>query len=738
MAAKQNQTDDEQDDTETGPLKLDEILGADNIADLLDPNILTKIGSDVVRDYNIDVESRKTEGWDKRNETAMKAAMQKREPKDTPWPNASNVKYPLLTTAAIQFQARAYPAIVDGSNLVKGRVLGPDNGVPKLGPDGQPMMQPGTNGVPGIGDNGGPPPEPVWEIPPGEKRDRADRVANHMTWQLLFKMDGWEEDTDRLLLILPIIGCVIRKTYYDAILGCNVSMMIPPEDFVVNYWTKSLDSAPRMTHVLRYYPYEARERIVTGIWKSVKVDSDASDDKAANDDETALVRFYEQHRLLDLDGDGYPEPYVVTTTTDGEVARIAACFTIDDVKAVKDKKGGASTIARIDRQSYFTKYGFIPAPDGSFYDIGFGMLLGDISATIDTILNQMIDAASLQNAQGGFLGSGVNIKSGNMKFRLGEWKRVDTTGGNLRDNIMPLQLNGPSPVLFQLLGLLIDAAKDITSVQDIMTGGPQTAQTATTTMAQVEQGMKAFTGIFKRVHRAFTHELKILFRLNREYLDEQEYYALADTPGIVMRKDYEAKDLDIVPVSDPSMATDLQRMARADYLATFQGNPHVSQEEITRRRLEAGNVPDIKGLMNVPPPPPDPEVVAKGAELAIKKMDAQTKRGSAMAESEVRRSIAALNFANAAKIMVEIGLDPDAAILAGRSVDDAGDGDEQSIGGSGGVPALGGPSGDQGLPPIPPGPAGGPDAGMGIGGADVPGAPGPGGDAGSDGGPQFG
>lgn len=722
MAAKQNMVPDETDeDTVDRPLTLDEILGADNIADLLPANTLTKIGSDVVRDYAIDVESRKTEGWDRRNETAMKAAMQKREPKNSPWPDASNVKYPLLTTAAIQFQARAYPAIVDGSNLVKGRVLGPDNGVPVVGPDGQPEVQQGPDGRP----------QPVWQTPPGEKRDRADRVANHMTWQLLFKMNGWEEDTDRMLLMLPIIGCVVRKTYYDAILGSNVSMMIAPEDFVVNYWTKSLDSAPRMTHVLRYYPHEARERIVTGIWRSVPVDSDADDGKAQSDDETALVRFYEQHRLIDLDEDGYPEPYVVTTTTNGEVARIAACFTLEDVKAVKDKKTGASTIARIERQEYFTKYGFIPAPDGSFYDIGFGMLLGDVSATIDTILNQMIDAASLANSQGGFLGSGVNMKSGNMKFRLGEWKRVDVMGGNLRDNILPLQLPGPQATMFQLLGLLIEAAKDITSVQDIMTGGPSTAQTATTTMAQVEQGMKAFTGIFKRVHRAFSHELKILFRLNREYLDETEYYALADVPGIVERKDYQAKDLDIVPVSDPSMATDLQRMARADYLQTFEGNPHVSQEEITRRRLEAGNVPDIKGLMNVPPPPPDPELLIKGAELAIKKTEADTKKVTADADAEVKRSVAAMNFANAAKTMVEIGLDPDAALLAGASAAQTGESNGQPIDQPGGVSAMGGPSGDEGLHDVSGGRPEGLDEGMGGGEEPGPGAAGAGGPVGA-------
>ena len=227
--------------------KLAELLTMDNIAEHLEPVELNRIGNAVIRDVEIDLDSRKEAGWDKRNEAAMKAAMQVREPKDHPWPGASNVKYPLLTVAAIQFQARAYPAIVDGATLVKGRVLGDDAGKPKLDPMGQPIMQPATNGVPGIGDNGGPPLEPVWEVPPGQKRERAGRVANYMTYQLMYKMDGWEEDTDRLLLMLPILGCAIRKTYHDDIVGGNVSMMLAPEDFIINYWAKSIEAAPLHT-----------------------------------------------------------------------------------------------------------------------------------------------------------------------------------------------------------------------------------------------------------------------------------------------------------------------------------------------------------------------------------------------------------------------------------------------------------------------------------------------------------
>jgi chaperonin GroES len=219
--------------------------------------------------------TREPQEWLVRYRKWLDMAMQVREAKNFPWPKASNVKFPLLTVAAIQFQARAYPAIVDGSNLVKGRVLGPD--------------------------------------PDGQKRQRADRIGAHMTWQMLYRMPDWEEETDRLLLQLPITGCVFRKTYYDSIANSNCSEMVSGEDFIINYWAKSLERAPRYTHRLRFYPHEVKEKIAAGLWREVPVQADAED---AND-EDALVEFYEQHRYIDLDDDGYPEPYIVTTTKDG-------------------------------------------------------------------------------------------------------------------------------------------------------------------------------------------------------------------------------------------------------------------------------------------------------------------------------------------------------------------------------------------------------------------------------------
>lgn len=693
---------------ETAPEERGEMLLADilnpeieNLVELLDETEIARIGHLVKRDFDIDEKSRKDEGWDEKNARALRIAMQVRKAKTFPWPGASNVKLPILTVACIGFQARAYPAIVDGSNLVKGRVLGPDQD--------------------------------------GAKRDRAERIGQHMTWQLLHRMPDWEEDTDKLLLVLPVVGTVVRKTYYDPIAGANCSVMVPAEDFVINYWAKSLDTAPRYTHRLRFYPHEVRERVAAGLWRNVRLEqADAS-----ADDEQGLVEFYEQHRFLDLDKDGAPEPYVVTTTTDGEVARIAPCFGREDVfvrdlltrKVVRlSEVSGAEAIGpvvRIERRRYFTKYGFIPAMDGSFYDIGYGHLLDDITGSIDTAINQMLDAATLQNAGGGFIGNGVSMRSGEVRFRIGEWKRVDVTNGTLRDNVFPMPAAGPATVLFSLLELLIGFAEKVTTISDAMTGEIAPNTPATTTLAAIEQAQKVLNGILKRIHRAFGKELVILRDLNRDNLDEEEYFQLNDSdPNAqavrIGRADYEDRDLDVIPVSDPTMVSDAHRLAVSEAeWASFVNDPLVNQVELRRRRMEALRVRDIPKMLEVPAPAPDPM-----AEMVMK---AEIKK--AEADYVAKFAAAADKLANAAERLAAMGLIDDAASLVGAAIEAGGETDDpDDTDRAGGMAPMAVEPGDAGVLPASPASADGLGGGMGEGFVDEPGAPGAGGALGPVGG----
>lgn len=525
-------------------------IQAVNIAEQLDDVRLARLGSTVCEEYETDLATRKAAGWDERNEAAMKLALQTKEVKNFPWPGASNIKFPLVVTAAIQFNARAYPAIVDGANVVKGKVLGE---------------------------------------PSDEKQERADRIARHMSWQLLEEMDGWEEDTDRLLVMLPVTGTVFRKTWYDPVCGYNCSKLITPDKLVVNYWAKDLDSCPRVTQEITYYPHEIEERRRARLWLDVEL----GEPQDAANDELAPHTFLEQHRLFDLDEDGYPEPYIVTVHKETmKVVRIVARYDEDGVKI--NARGEVQSIEGV---RYFTKYSFIPSADGAFYDIGFGHLLLALNETINSIINQLNDAGTLANLQSGFIGSGVNIKGGTTALRPGEWRKAEVTGGVLKDNIVALPVAGPSPVLFELLGMLIEAAKDITATKDILTGETQGQnQPVGTTLATIEQGLKVFTAIYKRVHRALKQELACLYRLNRLYLDPKQYFNFQDTPGAIAQKDYASGDVDVMPVSDPSVVTDMQRIARAQFAMQFMPLPFMDGPEIAKRALEAAGVTETKAL----------------------------------------------------------------------------------------------------------------------------------------------
>ncbi len=658
-------------------------LKSPNIAEDLDDSVLNAIGSKAIEEFDIDEASREAEGWTKRNEAALKLAMQVKEVKTYPWPNAANVKYPLIAVAAIQFNARAYPAIVDGANVVKGKVLGK---------------------------------------PDEEKRARADRIAQHMSYQLIEEMDGWEEDTDRLLIMLPIVGTVFRKTYFNPGTGKNASELIGPDKLVVNYWAKPLDACPRVTQVCEYYPHEIEERFRDGRWRRITLGGAPSGDN----DQSAPHTFLEQHRLWDLDEDGYPEPYIVTVHKEtGHVVRIVARY--DEKGLQLDAQGEVVSIRPV---QYFTKYGFIPSMDGSFYDIGFGSLLDALNETINSTINQLMDAGHLANVQGGFIGSGVSLKAGAIRLGPGEWKRVEVSGQDLKSNIVPLPVKDPSSVLFQLLGMLIEASRDITATKDILTGETQGQnQPVGTTLATIEQGLKVFTAIYKRIHRSLKQELGLLQRLNRLYLDDEAYFAFHGVEGKIARADYESDDCDVLPVSDPSVVTDMQKVARAQYLGQFLQVPGMNVPKIIARMLEAASIGDIEELFGEPPGP-DPQLLIEADRLkleerkvALLEQDSERKDAGNMADIGAKQAQAQKTTVETALLAPELLPMVQAMVqqavlqtlaLAGAQNEPAG------TVRPGDVSGMAGPPVDPAAAAVLPGPAGFAQGPMGPGGGDVP------------------
>jgi len=244
------------------------------------------------------------------------------------------------------------------------------------------------------------------------------------------------------------------------------------------------------------------------------------------------------------------------------------------------------------------------------------MLLKPISESIDSILNQLIDAGHLSNTGGGFLAKGFRVQSGQLRFSPGEWKKVDISGMSLKDGVLPLPIREPSGVLFSLLGMLVDAGKQISSIQEVMTGGGGQNTPATTVLALIEQGMKVYTAIFKRIYRSLKEELKLLYDLNRLYLDDETYDNILDEKAAV-KADYEDKSFDIRPAADPSMATDIQKAAKSQLLTPFLHDPFFNGPKIAEDLLESAGFSHPNEYLAPPKQGPDPmEQLAMQKEAA--------------------------------------------------------------------------------------------------------------------------
>ena len=669
-------------------LGLEKLHDSENLNDEIDEQESKKIGYLVHQWYEADKSSRQR--WETKMEEATKLALQVSEPKSYPWAKASNVKFPLITIAATQFAARAYPALVKAPDLVKFRNQGADPG--------------------------------------SEKASRAARISQHMSYQLLEEDEAWEENMDKALLALPILGCVFKKSYYDVTKGHNCSRLVLPKDLVVHYYAKSIEDAERKTEVYELSERVVKEKQLRGVFSDVELTPTSGFDEPKDSDErqgTAPTfssdgsrprTILESHCYLDLDGDGYKEPYVVSVDKDsGDVFRIVSRWkkvtteqsvkieelqkrirkfaeglpqpqegqqptpemvaqmqraeqTIMAMQAEVEKLAEEKPkVLKIDPIEYYTKFSFIPAPDGGFYDLGFGALLGPLNGSVNTLINQLIDSGSLNNGSQGFIGKGARLKGGKIRFSPNEYKKVNVTGAALRDNIVTLPGAPPSPVLFNLLSLLINYSERVGSVTDTMVGeNPGQNTPAYNMSAMLEQGMQVFNGIFKRVYRSMRSEFRKLYKLNALYLDDMQYFEYHDSPNQAARTDYTGDPKDLIPAADPSAFSNKEKMDKAMMIKqNAMQTPGYNPIEVELRYLEALDIPDAKQLFPLKqnpetgaqeyvfPPQPDPELEIKKAD-----MQRRTAEGKARAEADMSRAEADVMktesdiMVNQAKIML--------------------------------------------------------------------------------------
>jgi len=554
---------------------------ADNLAEFLDDNKLGKIASDIVGEVKADRESRHE--WESSYTKGLDLLGFKHQERTEPFQGASSVTHPLLAESVTQFQAQAFKELLPPSGPVKTTVVGAES---------------------------------------PETSAQADRVQDFMNYQITDKMQEYTPDMDQLLFHLPLAGSAFKKVYYDSTKQSAVSKFIPSEDLVVNYLATDLQSAERVTHIVKMSQNDLLKQQVAGFYRDVDVQTSNDEtniqkkynqlegvEKNSYDDE--VYTLYEVH--CDLDIEGFEDIDVTTGQPTG--IKVPYIVTIDEGsnKILSIYRNYQETDPLRKKIEYFVHYKFLPGL--GFYGFGLIHMLGGLSRTATFTLRQLIDAGTLSNLPAGFKAKGIRISDDDSPLQPGEFRDIDAPSGDLRSGLMPLPYKGPDPTLFNLLGFCVDAGQKFAAVADMKISETNTNAPVGTTLAMMEQGAKVMSAIHKRLHYAQKHEFKLLAKVFGTFLPPEYPYAVVGGNQMIKQTDFDDR-VDIIPVSDPNMFSMSQRVAMAQLqLQLAQASPEIHNlQEAYRRMYQALNVQNIEALL---PPPPEPKPIDPGVENAL-------------------------------------------------------------------------------------------------------------------------
>lgn len=470
-----------------------------------------------------------------------------------------------------------------------------------------------------------------------EKEQRAQRVKNHMNYQLTCEMPEYAEEMDKLGFHLPLYGSAFKKMYWDQALGRPFAEFVHPDKFIVSENAKSLETAERYTHILERTPSQMQDAYFAGVYKEPDqsiigmMPGTGPGDRTIITTEEQLIgvepthslddnrvyTLYEQHVYLALPDNidqGITRPYVVTVDVDsGQVLSIRRNWSPND--------------PRKQMMQWFSHYKYVPG--FGFHGLGLIHLLGDMQKTLTVVLRSLVDAGQYANLQGGFKAKGVRMDNSDEPIRMGEFREVNTQNQDIQKSLMPLPFKEPSATLYTLLEYLTAASQKFADsteqvIQDSSNYGP-----VGTTMALLEASVKFFSAVHKRSHRSQGKELKILARLNFEHLPDRYPYDVVGDSQYVLRQDYDPATIDVVPASDPNITSQAHRisLAQTKVQVALQAPQHHNLKKILKDFYIALGVEDVDEILipdqQAQPLGPMEDIIAANAGAPIKAFPGQ-------------------------------------------------------------------------------------------------------------------
>jgi len=527
-----------------------------NLAEELDEGALTELSGDLIGEYDSDISSRKD--WLTTYVDGLELLGLKLEERTEPWAGACNVYHPLMTEALVKFQAETMMETFPAAGPVKTQIIGKQT---------------------------------------KDKENAAERVKDDMNYQLTDMMPEYRPEHERMLWGLGLAGNAFKKVYYDLSLERQVAMYVPAEDMVVPYGASNLETAERVTHVMRKTKNELRKLQVAGFYRDVELgepflDIDEAEKKIAeklgfNPTEDDRYKILEMHVLRDIpelgdSEDGIALPYVITIEKGtGTILSIRRNWNPDDSKKLK--------------RQHFVHYGYIPG--FGFYCFGLIHLIGAFAKSGTMILRQLVDAGTLSNLPGGMKARGLRIKGDDTPIAPGEWRDVDVPSGAIRDNILPLPYKEPSQVLNQLMNQIIEEGRRFASAADMKVSDMSANSPVGTTLAILERTLKVMSAVQARIHYAMKQEFKLLAGIIRDYTPPEYNYDPEIGDRRAKQSDYDC--CEVIPVSDPNAATMSQKVVQYQAVMQMaQANPQIyDQVELNRQMLEVLGVKNIGKLI---------------------------------------------------------------------------------------------------------------------------------------------
>jgi hypothetical protein len=534
-----------------------------NLAEYLEEGYLTQLSGDLLGDVEADVGSRKE--WMQTYTDGIELLGMKIEIRSEPWEGACGVFHPLLSEALVKFQAETVMETLPPAGPVKTIVVGR-------------------------------------ETP--EIMASADRVQKDMNYQITEKMPEYRPEHERMCWGLGLSGNAFKKVYFDPSLNRQVALFVPAEDLIVPYGASDLQTAERVTHVMRKTENELRKLQVAGFYRDIELGepSTAFDEvekkiaekmgfQATSDDRYKILEIQ-----VNLDVEGFEDK-----DEDGKLTGIALPYIVTVEKGTQKvlaiRRNWRPEDETKQKRNHFVHYGYVPG--FGFYCFGLIHLVGAFAKSGTSIIRQLVDAGTLSNLPGGFKARGLRIKGDDTPISPGEFRDVDVPSGVLKDNILPLPYKEPSQVLYSLLGTIVEEGRRFASASDMKIADMSANTPVGTTLAILERTLKVMSAVQARVHYSMKQELKLLKDIIRDYTPPD--YSYTPDVGTRFAKQSDYDNVDVIPVSDPNAATMAQKIVQ--YQAVLQLAQQAPQlydlGQLHRQMLEVLGIKNAKKLVKI-------------------------------------------------------------------------------------------------------------------------------------------